>query len=104
VGGYLIIIGVLFAPLWLFLIRPQRRRQVEQAQLQRSIEPGDEILTAGGVYGTVRAIEDDVVNVEIAPGTVIKLDRRAVATVVQEPEPEAEIEAEPDDPTSSGES
>ena len=102
--GYLIIIVVLFAAMWLFLIRPQRRRQVEQARLQDSIASGDEILTAGGVYGTVRAIEEDVVQVEIAPGTVIKLDRRAVATVVQEPEPEAEIEPEPDDPASPGES
>ena len=102
--GYLIIIVVLFVAMWLFLIRPQRRRQVEQARLQDSIAAGDEILTAGGVYGTVRAIEEDVVQVEIAPGTVIKLDRRAVATVVQEPEPEAEIEPEPDDPASPGES
>jgi len=102
--GYLIIIVVLFAAMWLFLIRPQRRRQVEQARLQDSIASGDEILTAGGVYGTVRAIEEDVVQVEVAPGTVIKLDRRAVATVVQEPEPEAEIEPEPDDPASPGES
>ena len=102
--GYLIIIVVLFAAMWLFLIRPQRRRQVEQARLQDSIAAGDEILTAGGVYGTVRAIEEDVVQVEVAPGTVIKLDRRAVATVVQEPEPEAEIEPEPDDPASPGES
>ena len=102
--GYLIIIVVLFAAMWLFLIRPQRRRQVEQARLQDSIAAGDEIVTAGGVYGTVRAIEEDVVQVEIAPGTVIKLDRRAVATVVQEPEPEAEIEPEPDDPASPGES
>ena len=102
--GYLIIIVVLFAAMWLFLIRPQRRRQVEQARLQDSIAAGDEILTAGGVYGTVRVIEEDVVQVEIAPGTVIKLDRRAVATVVQEPEPEAEIEPEPDDPASPGES
>jgi len=102
--GYLIIIVVLFAAMWLFLIRPQRRRQVEQARLQDSIAAGDEILTAGGVYGTVRAIEEDVVQVEIAPGTVIKLDRRAVATVVQEPEPETEIEPEPDDPASPGES
>ena len=102
--GYLIIIVVLFAAMWLFLIRPQRRRQVEQARLQDSIAAGDEIVTAGGVYGTVRAIEEDVVQVEIAPGTVIKLDRRAVATVVQEPEPETEIEPEPDDPASPGES
>jgi preprotein translocase subunit YajC len=102
--GYLIVIIALFAALWLFLIRPQRRRQVEQARMQDALAEGDEILTAGGVYGTVRGIEDEVVQVEIAPGTIIRLDRRAVATVVQEPELEPEIEAEADDPASAGES
>ena len=102
--GYLIVIIALFAALWLFLIRPQRRRQVEQARMQDTLATGDEILTAGGVYGTVRAIEDEVVEVEIAAGTIVRLDRRAVAAVLQEPEPEDEIEAEPDDPASPGES
>jgi preprotein translocase subunit YajC len=80
--GYLIIIVVLFAALWLFLIRPQKRRQVEQARLQDSVAPGDEILTAGGIHGTVRGVEDELVQVEIAPGTVIRLDRRAVVPQV----------------------
>jgi preprotein translocase subunit YajC len=104
--GYLIILVALFAALWLFLIRPQKRRQVEQTQMQDALATGDEILTAGGVFGTVRAIEDEVVQLEIAPGTIIRLDRRAVATVVEdEIEPEAEeIEAEPDNSASSGES
>jgi preprotein translocase subunit YajC len=102
--GYLIVIIALFAALWLFLIRPQRRRQVEQARMQDALAEGDEILTAGGVYGTVRGLEDEVVQVEIAAATVVRLDRRAVATIVQEPEAEAEIEAESDDPASRGES
>jgi preprotein translocase subunit YajC len=102
--GYLIVIIALLAALWLFLIRPQRRRQVEQARMQDSLASGDEILTAGGIYGTVGGIEGEVVQVEIAPGTIVRLDRRAVAAVLQEPEAEAEIEAEPDDPASPGES
>ena len=102
--GYLIIIVVLFAAMWLFLVRPQRRRQLEQAQLQDSLEPGDEILTAGGIHGTVREIEDELVHVEIAPGTVVRLDRRAVATVVQEPEPDGQNEPEPGDPPAGSES
>ena len=102
--GYLIVIIALFAALWLFLIRPQRRRQVEQARMQDALATGDKILTAGGIYGTVGVIEDEVVQVEIAPGTIVRLDRRAVAAVLQEPEPEDEIEAEPDDPASPGES
>jgi preprotein translocase subunit YajC len=102
--GYLIIIVVLFAAMWLFLVRPQRRRQVEQSQLQDSIAEGDEILTAGGIHGTVRGVEDETVRVEIAPGTIVRLDRRAVATVVQEPEPNAQIEPGPADPPARGES
>jgi preprotein translocase subunit YajC len=104
--GYLIIIVVLFAALWLFLIRPQKRRQVEQSRMQDTLAAGDEILTAGGIHGTVRALDDELVQVEIAPGTVIRLDRRAVASVLREEiEPEEEEnDAEPDDPASGGES
>ena len=104
--GYLIILIALFAALWLFLIRPQRRRQVEQTRMQDQLASGDEILTAGGIHGTVRGIEDEVVQLEIAPGTIVRLDRRAVAAVVpEETEPEAEeIEAESEDSPSPGES
>jgi preprotein translocase subunit YajC len=104
--GYLIILIALFAALWLFLIRPQRRRQVEATRMQGQLAAGDEILTAGGIHGTVRGIEDEVVQLEIAPGTIVRLDRRAVAAVVpEETEPEAEeIEAEPEDSPSPGES
>ena len=101
---FLIILVVLFGAMWFFLIRPQKRRQVDQARLQGSIAEGDEILTAGGIHGTVRGIDGEVVQVEIAPGTIIRLDLRAVAGVVQEPEPEAEIEAGPVDPAARGES
>jgi preprotein translocase subunit YajC len=99
--GYLIILVALFALMWLLLIRPQRRRQVEQAQMQEVLEPGDEILTAGGIHGTVHKVEDEIVHVEIAPGTTIRLDRRAVASIAREPEPEAELEAGPESPASS---
>ena len=104
--GYLIILIALFAALWLFLIRPQRRRQVQQTRMQDQLASGDEILTAGGIHGTVRGIEEEVVQLEIAPGTIVRLDRRAVAAVVpDETEPEAEeIEAESEDSPSPGES
>jgi preprotein translocase subunit YajC len=104
--GYLIIIVALFAAMWLFLIRPQRRRQVEQSRMQDTLADGDEILTAGGIHGTVRAIEDEVVRVEIAPGTIVRLDRRAVAAVVQEQTAPAEEEIDPNEanPPSAGES
>ena len=81
--------------MWLFLIRPQKRRQVEQARMQDELEPGTEILTAGGIHGTVQRVEGELVELEIAPGTVIRLDRRAVAAVTSEPAgvPEDDLEA-----------
>jgi preprotein translocase subunit YajC len=90
VGGYVIILIAVFGLMWLLLIRPQRRRQLQQARMQDEIEVGDDVLTAGGIHGTVQAIDGEIVHVEIAPGTIVRLDRRAVAAVAQEPEPEPE--------------
>lgn len=87
--GQLIVIVAMFALLWLFLIMPQRRRSQAQRELIASVRVGDEILTVGGLYGHVRAIdEDDDLAVEIAPGTEVRVARRAVAAVVPPEEPE----------------
>ncbi|HWG56082.1 MAG TPA: preprotein translocase subunit YajC [Gaiellaceae bacterium] len=89
--GQLIVIVAMFALLWLLLIRPQRRRQVEQQQLQSSIEVGDEVLTVGGLYAHVRELlDDDDLLVEIAPGTNVRLARRAIAGVVEEDDADEE--------------
>ena len=72
----------------------------EQIQMQDTLRVGDEVITAGGIRGYVRQLDEEVLKVEIAPEVVVRLDRRAVAAVVQE---------EDDDPdeltqTESGES
>ena len=98
---FLIVIVVLFVLMWLLLIRPQRRRSDQQLQMQDALRKDDEIITAGGLHGTVVSIEDDVLEIEIAKDTVVRLDRRAVAGIVspQEEEPEAlpEKSVSPDD-------
>lgn len=89
--GQLIIIVAMFALLWLLLIRPQRKRLQEQRQLHAEIEVGDEILTAGGLYGIVRELgDDDDLVVEIAPGTDVRMARRAVAAIVPAEDDEEE--------------
>ena len=92
--SYLIVIVVLFGLMWALLIRPLRKRSQVQMLMQDNLRKGDEIITAGGLHATVVSIEDDVLEVELAPGTVGRLDRRAVAAVVasEEPEPEALLE------------
>ena len=82
--GGLIVIVALFALFWLFIIRPQRRRMQEQRTLHESVAVGDEIVTLGGLLGRVRSIDedDDTLEVEIAPGTYVKVVRRGVAAVI----------------------
>jgi preprotein translocase subunit YajC len=83
----LIPILLLVALTYFILVRPQRRRQQQQSQMLSELAVGKEILTAGGVYGRVREVGDDELTVEIAPGTNVKLDKRAVAMVVPDEEP-----------------
>ncbi len=80
--GQLIVIVAMLALLWLLLIRPARRRQVAQQELLSGIEVGDEILTAGGVYGHIRKIRDDELIVEVAPDVELRVARRAIAAVI----------------------
>jgi preprotein translocase subunit YajC len=77
----LALIALLF---WFLIIRPQRRRAAAQTQLQNALEPGQEVMTASGLYGRIESIEGDVIRLEIAPGTTVRVDRRAVATSVAE--------------------
>lgn len=69
---------LLVAGYW-FLVRPQRQSMAEHLALLERLSVGDAVVTAGGVYGTIRALADDVVELEIADGVTIKLARGAVA-------------------------
>ena len=81
-AGNLIFIFVLFIVFYFFLIRPQKKRMQAQRDLIESVEEGDEIVTMGGILGTVRTLEDDEMQVEVAPGTSIRILRSAVARKV----------------------
>ncbi len=70
--------------LWLLLVRPQARRQRELRHMQSTLEVGDEVMLTSGVYATVRGLDEDTAQVEIADGVTIKVARGAVGQVVQE--------------------
>ena len=73
---------VVLALIWLVLIRPQSRRRATQRAMQARLQPGDEVLTIGGLFGTIQVLADDEVTLEVAPGTVIRVDRLAVARLI----------------------
>ena len=87
-GGFFFIIIIAFLLLWLIVVRPQRKRQNQQRALINELKVGDEVLTAGGIYGTVSRIDDDEVTVEIAPKTEVRVARRAIAGITHEEEEE----------------
>ena len=73
---------ILVAAFYFLIVRPQRRNAMVRRQLLNAVDVGDEIVTSGGVYGTVLAIDDETLEVEIAPDVVVKVARGAVAARV----------------------
>ena len=94
----LIFIGVMVALLWLLVIRPQRRRSAELTEMVAGLSVGDEVVTAGGMYGHIRRMDGDVLTVEIAPDISVRVARGAITGVIR-PEEESEL---PEAPVGSG--
>jgi preprotein translocase subunit YajC len=93
-GFVLVVIAILF--IYLALVRPQRRKQDAQVHMWQELAPGDEVVTAGGIYGEIVGFRGDDVLVEIAPDLEVRVARRAIAGVFkEEPEPD---EPEPPEP------
>ena len=82
--GILIVIVIVVAVAWLALALPWRRRQRAHAAMQDDVKEGDEIITAGGLHAVVKEAGERELRIEIAPGVIVTLDRRAVAAVAQE--------------------
>jgi preprotein translocase subunit YajC len=74
----LIFFAAMLVLFWLLIIQPQRRRRAIQQQLLLDLHQGDEVMTAGGIFGTVREVGDHHVVLEIAPETQVRLAKSAI--------------------------
>jgi preprotein translocase subunit YajC len=93
----LIFLALLVGIFYFMLIRPQKRQAEQRRQLIESVETGDDVITIGGIHGTVRSIDDDDVELEIAPGTVVTFVKSAIARKVWEEDEEDDALAEASD-------
>ena len=94
----LLLIVLLFGVMYFMMIRPQQKRRREAQSMQASLGPGDQIVTIGGLHGTVVAVDDDVVTLEISPGVNARYARPAIARVTnQQAAAEEPVPAEPAD-------
>jgi preprotein translocase YajC subunit len=81
-SGFLILLVAMFGFIYFMLIRPQRAQQRKHAELLASLKPGDEVVTAGGIYGEVVQLDAERVMIEIDDDVRIAVARRAIASIV----------------------
>ena len=77
--GPLLALLLTFGLMWVLLILPQQRRMKQHQAVVASLRAGDEVVTAGGVYGTIISVDDETLAVEVAPGVVLRVLRSAVS-------------------------
>ncbi len=75
--SFLIMMVAIFAIMYFFMIRPQQKKQKEIQNFQNSLQEGTQVVTGGGIYGTVKKIDlaSGIIEVKIADGVVIKVDK-----------------------------
>ena len=77
--GTLIMLGILFGFMYLAVIRPERKRQKERAKFQAELAKGDRVVTAGGIHGTIAALDEHTITIKVSDNVRIKFDRVAVS-------------------------
>jgi preprotein translocase subunit YajC len=82
--GNVIFLALLIGVFYFLLIRPQKRRVDAHRRLIESVSVGDEVVTIGGMFGTVRALGEDHMELEVTPGTTIRFTKAAIARRVDE--------------------
>jgi len=89
-SSFLIMIGfvvILFALMYFLTIRPQRKRQQEQAKLIQELQRGDKVITIGGLMGTVENVSEDSVVIRVDSGATLRFVKSAIATKVTQQQP-----------------
>ncbi len=83
-GGYssLIMMAAIFAIFYFLMIRPQQKKQKELKALIDSLKKGDEVLTASGILGRIKALDEQYVEVEVTNSVVLKMQRNSVINVL----------------------
>lgn len=79
-GGsqFFIMIGLLIIMFYFVAIRPSRKREKELKARQDALKAGDKIITAGGIFGIVREVQDSAVKMEVAPNVIIKVLKSSI--------------------------
>lgn len=85
IGGMsmILVYGLLFAAMYFLMIAPQRKKQKEHEKMMKALQSGDEIVTTGGIFGTITNVKEDRFVVRIADDTKVELGKGFVAQVIK---------------------
>jgi preprotein translocase subunit YajC len=80
-GGFqFIFLGLMIVVFWMFFIRPQAKRAKNQKKFIEDLNKGDKVVTIAGIHGTINKVnEDGTLNIEVSPGTYIKMEKSAIS-------------------------
>lgn len=81
------------AAFYFLIIRPGKQRQRQQQDMIRALQPGAEIMTSAGIFGTVAVVTDEQISVEVSPGVYLRILPAAVSRVIEPAPAEAEDDA-----------
>lgn len=73
-----IMLILMFVIMYFFMIRPQNKKQKEIAQFRRSLQVGQSVITAGGIHGTIKEINDNDVMLEIDRNVKVRVDKNSI--------------------------
>lgn len=76
--SFFLMMALIFVVMYFFMIRPQQKRQKELNKFRNSLENGSKVITAGGIYGTVKEVNDESVLIEIDNGVKIRVAKSMV--------------------------
>jgi preprotein translocase subunit YajC len=78
-SNLIILVGMILV-FWLFMIRPQAKKAKQQKQFMNNIQKGDKIVTIAGIHGTINKVnEDNTLNLEVSPGSYLKIEKSAIS-------------------------
>jgi preprotein translocase subunit YajC len=81
----LIVMGLIFAGFYVMFIAPQRKKQKEHDKMLASLQTGDEVVTSGGIFGTITNVRDDRFVVRVSDNTKIEVGKGFIQSVVKKP-------------------
>ncbi len=79
--GFLVVIFALF---YFVMIRPQRKRQKEQQKMIESMQKGDRVITAGGIFGVIDSVRDDSVIIKVEGGSLLRVAKGSIMVIKEQ--------------------